>query len=144
MTVPLDDAAFVAAMAHKSEVDMGYLPIRVEDRNRLVALAREGVAGREVRIEHKLHLERVESRLADAEARGQVYEAFWRAFWDALNEQEFCYVEMDCEALVTEKAMTLGLVKSEPYDPAVHGEICGDPEPGDLIYTLAALTRRTT
>ena len=69
MTVPLDDAAFVAAMAHKSEVDMGYLPIRVEDRNRLVALAREGVAGREVRIEHKLHLERVESRLADAEAR---------------------------------------------------------------------------
>ena len=83
MTVPLDDAAFVAAMAHKSEVDMGYLPIRVEDRNRLVALAREGVAGREVRIEHKLHLERVESRLADAEARVREVEEALRPFAEA-------------------------------------------------------------
>ena len=163
MTAPPDDAAFVEAMAKKPEVDIGFLPIRVKDRDRLVALARGAInykrfiaANSELLPDAKIDRQRVaiarletqtsnlRQRLADAEARGQVYEAFWRAFWDALNEQEFCYVEMDCEALVTEKAMTLGLVKSEPYDPAVHGEICGDPEPGDLIYTLAALTRRTT
>jgi len=82
-------------------------------------------------------------RLADAEARVRAFESFWWAFWDALIEQEFSYEGMDCEALVTETAVTLGFVKQEPYDPEKHLGIVGDPEPGDPIYTLA-LARRTT
>ena len=69
MIIPLDDAAFVEAMAHKPEVDMGYLPIRVEDRDRLVALAREAEP---YKREHAILMQELVSlrqRLADAEAR---------------------------------------------------------------------------
>lgn len=49
---------------------------------------------------------------------------------------------MAFEALVTETAVTFGLLVQEPYDPAKHpGEIGGDPEPGDLIYVLAPALR---
>lgn len=64
---------------------------------------------------------------------------FWEAFWEELIEQEFGYVNMDCEELVTERAVALGLVQAVPFDPAKHGEdITGEAEPGDIIYMKAA------
>ena len=63
------------------------------------------------------------------------YRKFWEAFWEELVEQEFGYVEMDCDRLVTEKAVALGLIEAVPYAPAKHGNI--DAEPGDIIYVCA-------
>ena len=87
-------------------------------------------------------LANAEARVRELETREQRVESFWWAFWDALIEQDFGYVEMDCEALVTETAVALGLVMRVPFDPATHGDVAGDPEPGDPIY-VAALARRT-
>lgn len=38
---------------------------------------------------------------------------------------------------IQEKAEALGLIKSEPYDPAIHGPNEFDPAPGDPYYTFA-------
>lgn len=38
---------------------------------------------------------------------------------------------------IQDKALSLGLLKAEPYDPEKHGESEYDIEPGDDWYTLA-------
>ena len=79
-----------------------------------------------------------------AKAEQRPFKQFFDAFWDALCEQEFGYSDMDCEDLVTEKSVELGLVEAVPYDPDAHGEVAGDPEPGDTIYTLGAAAIRAS
>ena len=122
MIIPLDDAAFVEAMAHKPEVDMGYLPIRVEDRDRLVALARVGLSadyhGMCVDAEDYNALYH---RLADAEAR----------VWEV--EEALSWYQEKADALVR-----YGATGKARAIEAVIVELTGDGG------KRAALTRRTT
>lgn len=54
----------------------------------------------------------------------------------ALDEGSWYGCDLDGGA-IQEKALSLGLLKVEPYDPAKHGESEYDAEPGDDWYTLA-------
>jgi hypothetical protein len=54
----------------------------------------------------------------------------------ALSEGSWNGCDLDGGS-IQEKAIALGLLKVEPYDPDKHGESEFDVEPGDDWYTLA-------
>lgn len=80
--------------------------------------------------------------LADRTAQreqDQRLRAFWLDLWEIFSDGEGG--DIDQEAFLA-AAMSARLVVQRPYDPegVDEGEhIWGDPEPGDMIYTLAPL-----
>lgn len=54
----------------------------------------------------------------------------------ALDEGSWHGCDLDGGS-IQEKALALGLLKVEPYDPEKHGESEYDADPGDDWYTLA-------
>ena len=98
------------------------------------------------RIDRRLLAACIDAFVAEREAaaRKDERERWWPfvKFWGAVSELFFVdeSVDLDYQDFL-DRAEALGLLVTTPYNPDTHGDVVGDPEPGDTIYVPSALAR---